>query len=72
MSSDLTVKQVSIELNVSPAKVRTLIKMELLAAYRPGKRSFRITRESLETYKALRHTALKLEIRASKGEQASA
>lgn len=63
MSKDLSVKEVASEIGVSPSKVRALIKSGIIAAYRPGKRSFRVTREALETYKALKHAALKSEIR---------
>ncbi|QDK36402.1 helix-turn-helix domain-containing protein [Bdellovibrio sp. NC01] len=72
MSQDLSVKEAAAEINVSAAKVRALIRTGEIAAYRPGKRSYRVTREALETYKALKHSALKLEIRASKDDQASA
>lgn len=71
MSKDLSVKEVASEIGVSPSKVRSLIKAGTIAAYRPGKRSFRVTREAFENYRAIKHTALKLEIGQKKEVTAS-
>ncbi len=59
---DLSVKEVASQLGVSTKFVRQLISHGELVAYRPGVRSYRVTQEAIEQYKAARLHQLRNEL----------
>jgi excisionase family DNA binding protein len=50
--ADLTPEQVAEELQMHIETVRRLLREGVLPGYQPGKRGWRITRESLDAFKA--------------------